>query len=62
MSALSAYEQVLYWYAQMHEAYGWTRAEIDAEELEYMLDLIVVRAKVAAAQNEEPSAYIDEVL
>ena len=36
-------------YADLHEQFGWTRQQVDVEDLAYIMDMIKVRAKVAEA-------------
>ena len=52
------YEKVVYFYSNIHEGYGWTRRQIDEEDLGYLLDLIIVRAK--ANCKDDDKSYIDE--
>jgi hypothetical protein len=49
----------MYFYSGIHESYGWTRQQVDDEDLEYLLDLIVVRAKANQPKSDDKS-YIDE--
>lgn len=61
INTLSEYEHCLYWYACMHESYGWTREQIDGEEFQYLIELLVTKAK-SQVEPGEKTAYVDEVL
>jgi hypothetical protein len=43
----------------LHEIYHWTKSEIDETDLIYLLDLIVLRDKISAAEKYTP---IDQIL
>lgn len=58
--SLSGYDSILSIYSALHQAYHWTRTQIDTEEAEYLLDLI--RVQMAETEPGEKLATIDEVL
>jgi hypothetical protein len=49
-------------YGSFHVDYGWTQQEIDNTDLDYLLDLLVVKDKIENGEEVEPISYIDGVL
>ena len=71
---LSAYEQIVSLYSVYHREFGWTPAEIDEIELDYLMTLLRVTVLTAPDEKDDPNTthyyrvpdekihYIDEVL
>lgn len=58
---MTAYEQVVLLYELFHRVYGWTVAELDATELDYLFTLMRVKT-LSAPGPDSKVHYIDEVL
>ena len=56
---LTSYQKIIQLYAVLHKEYRWTRAVIDAEEIEYIYDLTIVSA---LGNNKEKLDPIESVL
>ena len=56
---MSWLEAVTNFYLYFHENYSWSRKQVDDSELNYLLDLVVVRDKIE--HPEDQICYIDEV-
>ena len=42
---MSAYENMVSFYGSLHEIFGWSVDDVDSTDLNYLLDLVVVRAR-----------------
>ena len=58
---LTAYENVVQLFELFHRVYGWTVAEMDATELDYLFTLMRVK-ELSAPEPDSKIHYIDEVL
>lgn len=50
---------MVYFYSNFHDAHGWTLNEIDETDLEYLLDLVILRSKINNPAAE--TVFIDEI-
>jgi hypothetical protein len=50
---LSEYENMVNFYLSLMEAYGWTRADADRHSLEWVLDMLIVKAKTNVPEAEK---------
>lgn len=51
---MTPYEDVIYFYSSLHDRYQWTQQQIDDTDLGYLLDGIVLQAKIKDAENDVP--------
>ena len=51
---LSPYERIINYYASVMTAYHWLPADVDAQPLGLLLDVIVLQDKLNNAANEVP--------
>ena len=56
---LSPYQNLLLYYERLQQAYGWTMWEVDAHEIDFLLDQLVVLSLSDSSRNQK---YIDDVL
>ena len=56
---LSPYQNLLRYYERLQSAYGWTMQEIDAHEITFLLDQLVV---TALCEQQQCERYIDDVM
>ena len=57
--SLSPYQNLLLYYERLQQSYGWTMQEVDAHDIDFLLNQLIVLSLSDSSRNRK---YIDDVL
>ena len=57
--SLSPYQNLLLYYERLQQSYGWTMQEVDAHDIDFLLDQLTVLSLTDGSRHQK---YIDDVL